>query len=123
MTDIGGAVPTPGRPVGGQAADRRLWWTTMLSGALLVVVGTAVRCLNADVRQHVAATGSSYIYVDWEYLSADLVAAAHDENVEVATLEGWHDLFYGRAVAWGVDIVLAADPPTCRRRLLDAQQR
>ena len=39
MTDIGGAVPSPRRPVGDQAADRRLWWTTMLSGALLVVLG------------------------------------------------------------------------------------
>jgi hypothetical protein len=38
-------------------------------------------------------------------------------------LEGWHDLFDGCAVAWGVDIVLAAGPLTCRRRLLDAQQR
>lgn len=88
-----------------------------------VKVGTAVRCLNTDVRQHVAATGSSYIYVDWEYLSAELVDAAHGEDVEVATQEGWHNLFYDRAVAWGVDIVLADDPHACERRLSDAQQR
>jgi uncharacterized membrane protein HdeD (DUF308 family) len=39
MTDIGGTIPPPPRPVGYENADRRLWWAPMVAGVLLVLLG------------------------------------------------------------------------------------
>ncbi|HEY8545236.1 MAG TPA: hypothetical protein VIL36_09315 [Acidimicrobiales bacterium] len=85
-----------------------------------VRVGLASRWLGRDVADLVRRSGCAYLYIDWEYLTPGLLAAARAAGVEVGTLEGWHPLFYERAVAWGLPVVLSNDPAACRARLRQA---
>jgi hypothetical protein len=86
-----------------------------------IAIGHASRWLHHDVSDLIRSTGCTYLYVDWEYLSPQLITTARDHGAEVGTLEGWHSLFHQRALAWDLPIILANDPATCRTKLLEAQ--